>query len=704
KTKLLFTLITCYTFVLQAQTYVPDDIFEQALIDLGYDSGPLDDYVPTANISGLTSLNVSWMNISNLAGIEDFALLETLNCRGNLLTTIDLSSNLALTSLDCSQNMIIALDLTTNTNLSILNCSQNQIEELDLSLHPNLSRLNCKNNQLSELNIKNGGNTNFVNWWDFSANFNPDLECIQVDDVSYSASWLNIDNQSYFLEDCNYGFTYVPDDNFEQALIDLGYDSGPLDDYIDATNISSVTTLDVSNKNILDLTGIRSFVALEILNCSQNQLSVLSIDNLSNLKELDFSSNNFSGNLNFNSNTLLEILNGEQNQLTSINLYPTLLEELRLSNNNISYISQSNFPNLRVFEIASNNYSTQDILSNLSITHLNLNDNLFENLDFSQHTNLVSLQVVNNNLYTLNLKNNSNTTITTFEATGNTNLTCIEVDDTNYSTTNWTAIDSQTSYSTSCSIPSSLVYVPDDTFESYLISEGKDNFLDNYVLKSNMSTVTTIDIQGSDWFLSELSDLTGIEACVNLINLTITWNFVTSIDLSANLNLEKLNCRGAQFSELNLSAHSNLNWFNAEGNGLTSLNIKNGNNSNFIHFSALYNPSLTCVEVDDATYSTTNWTNIDSGTSFSENCATMSINDETIYQIKLFPNPAIDYLNIKRNNTTNLDYQIMDILGKPIGSGTMISNKINISLLKSGIYFLSLSDKKIMQTSKFIKQ
>jgi len=31
-------------------TFVPDDNFEQALIDLGYDTPPLDNVVPTANI------------------------------------------------------------------------------------------------------------------------------------------------------------------------------------------------------------------------------------------------------------------------------------------------------------------------------------------------------------------------------------------------------------------------------------------------------------------------------------------------------------------------------------------------------------------------------------------------------------------------------------------------------------------------------
>ena len=56
--------------------------------------------------------------------------------------------------------------------------------------------------------------------------------------------------------------TYVPDDKFEQALIDLGYDT-TLDDSVLTANISGVTTLDVGDKSISDLTGIEAFVALE---------------------------------------------------------------------------------------------------------------------------------------------------------------------------------------------------------------------------------------------------------------------------------------------------------------------------------------------------------------------------------------------------------------------------------------------------------
>jgi hypothetical protein len=53
--------------------------------------------------------------------------------------------------------------------------------------------------------------------------------------------------------------TYVPDDIFEQVLIDLGYDD----------------TLDVREKEISGLTGIENFTASTSLNCAYKQLTSL---------------------------------------------------------------------------------------------------------------------------------------------------------------------------------------------------------------------------------------------------------------------------------------------------------------------------------------------------------------------------------------------------------------------------------------------
>ena len=76
-------------------TYVPDDNFEQALIDLGYDD-VLDKQIITSSISGIKSLNVSNKNIVSLIGIEDFTELKILVCKDNQIVDLDLSNNLLL--------------------------------------------------------------------------------------------------------------------------------------------------------------------------------------------------------------------------------------------------------------------------------------------------------------------------------------------------------------------------------------------------------------------------------------------------------------------------------------------------------------------------------------------------------------------------------------------------------------------------------
>ena len=77
--KLLLLLFLGFTIVGFSQTtLIPDPNFEQALIDLGLDTAPINGSVPTANISGVTDLDVSNKNISDLTGIEDFTALTDL--------------------------------------------------------------------------------------------------------------------------------------------------------------------------------------------------------------------------------------------------------------------------------------------------------------------------------------------------------------------------------------------------------------------------------------------------------------------------------------------------------------------------------------------------------------------------------------------------------------------------------------------------
>ena len=57
------------------------------------------------------------------------------------------------------------------------------------------------------------------------------------------------------------------------------------------------------------------------------------------------------------------------------------------------------------------------------------------------------------------------------------------------------------------------------------------------------------------------------------------------------------------------------------------MNLQNGNNPNITGFDVTNNPNLSCVLVDDAAYSTTNWTDIDAQTSFSNTVCYTTIPD-----------------------------------------------------------------------------
>ena len=105
---------------------------------------------------------------------------------------------------------------------------------------------------------------------------------------------------------------------------------------------------------------------------------------------------------------------------------------------------------LTFLDCQGNQIGSLDVSNNTSLGLLGCGSNQLASLDVSNNTVLTVLYCVNNQLECLNLKNGNNTYLISLLASGNPNLTCIEVDDVNYSTTNWTSIDAQTSFSMDC--------------------------------------------------------------------------------------------------------------------------------------------------------------------------------------------------------------------------------------------------------------
>ena len=152
-------------------TFVPDDNFEQALINLGYDF-VFDDNVETSAIDTVTYLYLSNNGILDLTGIEDFTLLRELSCSNNSFTTLDLSNN------------------------------------------PELYEVNCSINQLTSLDVRNGNNSGL---WYFTSMNNPGLDCIDVDDLAWSNINWTKDSWTTFSLNCNP--TAIKDYTIQRKLI-----------------------------------------------------------------------------------------------------------------------------------------------------------------------------------------------------------------------------------------------------------------------------------------------------------------------------------------------------------------------------------------------------------------------------------------------------------------------------------------------------
>ena len=115
--------------------------------------------------------------------------------------------------------------------------------------------------------------------------------------------------------------TAISDQNFEQALIDLGYDD-LIDGFVNDSELIAINDIDLSDRQIADFSGLEEFINLVTLNLSGNILSDVPLVNL--------------------------------NKLTSLNLSNTGLTQVDLSqNNNITTLDITNNPNLSCVKVSS---------------------------------------------------------------------------------------------------------------------------------------------------------------------------------------------------------------------------------------------------------------------------------------------------------------------------------------------------------------
>jgi len=665
--KSIFTFLFLLFSVL-AQTQIvtiPDANFKAALIEDGVDTNS-DGEIQVTEAEAITELDVHGESIADLTGIASFINITSLDCRFNDLTNLDLSANTVLITLNCRFNDLTNLDLSANTALITLDCKYNDLSSLDLSTNTALSILDCNGNDLSSLDLS--ANTALTN-----------LDCSYNDLPSLDLST----NTALIVLDCHY--------NWSDFLS------------LNVSSCTNLTTLDCSYNNLSTL-DVSLNTSLSYLNCKSNDITSIDLSALTNLTFFDGGYNSLA-TLDISSNTSLVTIDISSNNLTSIDL-----------SNNIAVTD---------IDISYNDYAFIDFTNNILLEKIRCSgvDELVD-LDLSSLSNLIDVYFfLNNKLESINIKNGNNTAITDshFKATNNPLLTCIQVDNAAWSIANWTDVDPITSFSEDCSV-ADQTYVPDDNFEQALIDLGFDTTLDDYVTTNNINSIINLDVHDKS-----IADLTGIEDFTVLKALNVNGNLLSHINLDDNLNLEGLQCNGNnlsgiglnnntelnflkcagnQIEELDLSNNSDLVFLNSSANQLTSLDLRNGNNTAITNFFASDNPNLTCIYVDDATYSTTNWTNIDGASSFVEDeyaCASLSIEQiVNSLEYNLYPNPITDVLTIKSVETI-IKVFVFDSMGKQV----MAVNDTTISFtnLPNGLYLVKILSKNgNIITKKIIKK
>jgi len=157
--------------------------------------------------------------------------------------------------------------------------------------------------------------------------------------------------------------TAITDTNFEQALIDLGYDN-VIDGSVLTSSIELITDLIIDNKEISNLTGLQDFVNLSNLSANGNSIA----------------------NVNVSANTKLKFIFLDENNLSSINVQNLPeLEKVSVSNNNITTINVSDITTLQLLILDGNEISQLNVATNTSLNTLDTRNNNINCIEVSNN-------------------------------------------------------------------------------------------------------------------------------------------------------------------------------------------------------------------------------------------------------------------------------------------------------------------------------
>ena len=558
--------------------------------------------------------------IKNLEGIRFFEDLETLDCHGIGLTTLNVGKNFKLRELDCSYNQLKEYYPILSSGLKILNCSHNNLTYMDLGiLHGlNLEEVNCSNNKIWRIVMRS--EEELVKF-DCSNNELMALDvsrCYQLKQLNCSVNQLvelDVKNQTNLtLLDCHHNELTELDVSRNQNLASLTCDGNQL------------TTLDLSKNN-----------SLSHLSCAENRLACVDFSHmvgstinadgnrrpiavrtdgkfdLATLLGFDVSkATNWTGGSV--SDTTLSVNAGVEEVSYQYDcgkgVKPTFIFETSLP------INEKNFPdpNFRKY-IKTYKAGGRDVLtveeqrkvesievkgwniSNLkgieafpNLKELNCENNSIQKLDLRQNPMLQKLICNKNQLIQLDLSKNPDI------------------------------------YFLNCS---------ENQLEQLDVSHLKDLL----TLDCSHNNLEQLDVKNSKFLVAlncSVNQLTELDVDVthkpNLERVECQNNQLTSLILGQNKLLKKLNCANNQLTQLNLNNMISLEELKCQNNQLTALDVSSSPNLTTL---VLKNNHLTSLNLDNNP--NLNFTITDVYHSDFNNVYTVTLNPDRTFDLSTLP-------------------------------------------------------------------
>ncbi|MBQ6944392.1 MAG: leucine-rich repeat domain-containing protein, partial [Ruminococcus sp.] len=318
-----------------------------------------------SNLTALSGLDCSENQLTKL-DLSTLTALEYLDCYNNQLTTLDVSNLVTLEELYCYENKLTTLNLSGLTALDMLDCSHNQLGVLELPTTSTPLKLYAVGNPLWKIDLPDN-----IDTYEYDPVRSLITDQIEIDLSDYEIDPDDVTVKNGEFKDGILRFTgsapieyiydvtngekltvmvtnnanillnevYFPDANFRAALAEiLGISEG------DLISIEKLLTdkLDVSKKQIADLTGISYFSALTELNAADNALTALDLTSLHALEKLNCDKNSLTV-LDVSHNTDLKDLSCTNNELHVLDLSKNnALEKLNCNDNYITYLDLSN--------------------------------------------------------------------------------------------------------------------------------------------------------------------------------------------------------------------------------------------------------------------------------------------------------------------------------------------------------------------------